>query len=93
MWKFQNLNQLAPISIEMLKCWGSITNTEFVTCKYNAIHARFEAKAHFLSEAWSWEMRLFAPKYLCHEHGMIRVKLDLNTGPEHLYNHTSIMWN
>lgn len=65
MWRIPNINNLAPLSIEMWKSWASLSAADVTQCRTNALRdfSWIETSPPFVT---SWPMTVFgAPKYKC----------------------------
>ncbi|CAM6082377.1 unnamed protein product [Calypogeia fissa] len=79
MWKIKNINNLAPISIDMWQAWGTISDVEVLQCRERALHTiPLSDKAPvFVSH---WPMTVFGtPKYKCPIAAGAKVKGKMDT--------------
>ncbi|CAM6082485.1 unnamed protein product [Calypogeia fissa] len=91
-WEAPNLNQLAPINIQMWKNWGTISDADVENCKARALIGDAPAK-RMLGET-TWPMNVFSGgKYKCAEPTLVRNRMDLKTGDDRESKHNSKFWN
>ncbi|CAM6094432.1 unnamed protein product [Calypogeia fissa] len=65
MWRIPNISTLAPISREIWRAWGTISDDEVEVCCQNALKGVtfFETNPPYLTK---WPIKIFgAPKYKC----------------------------
>ncbi|CAM6082420.1 unnamed protein product [Calypogeia fissa] len=93
MWKIKNINNLAPLSLEMWQAWGTVSNEEVLQCRERALKAiTLSDKAPvFVSK---WPMTVFgAPKYKCKGAAGAKVRGKFDTKNSRLTEHKTKLWN
>ncbi|KAL3684852.1 hypothetical protein R1sor_002874 [Riccia sorocarpa] len=91
MWKVQNMNNLAPITIDMWSKLVNMSDSELKSCKDNAIHGSIPAKMLNLKE--TIKMAHFRDKYRCSESVSVRIKAMIPTDANRLPKHKMLLWN
>ncbi|CAM6082443.1 unnamed protein product [Calypogeia fissa] len=93
LWKIKNINNLAPISLEMWQAWGTINSEEVLQCRERALNAvtLCDKAPVFISK---WPMTIFgAPKYKCKIAAGAKIRGPLDTKTTRLTEHKSKLWN
>ncbi|CAM6104303.1 unnamed protein product [Calypogeia fissa] len=96
MWRIPNLNQLAPISLDMWQHWVNATTDEMAECCDRAIRGVFESPLFPATAVTmlAWPMNIFkSPKYKCVELALIKVRQDYVTDSTRPTNHKQNFWN
>lgn len=65
MWRIPNINNLAPLSIDMWQSWASLSSDDIARCRANALRgfSWIETSPSIITK---WPMTIFgAPKYKC----------------------------
>ncbi|KAL3681477.1 hypothetical protein R1sor_024433 [Riccia sorocarpa] len=91
MWKCQNMNNLAPVTIDMWSKMVNMTDNELSTCKDNAINGIIPSKVIPIRE--SIKMASFRDKYTCTEPVSVRIKVNLITDSNRVSKHRTLLWN
>ncbi|CAM6086915.1 unnamed protein product [Calypogeia fissa] len=93
MWKIKNINNLAPISIDMWQAWGTVSDAEVLRCWERALNAMTlcDKAPIFVSH---WPMTVFgSPKYKCPLAAGAKIKGKLDNTINRIKDHRSKMWN
>ncbi|CAM6124076.1 unnamed protein product [Calypogeia fissa] len=93
LWKIKNINNLAPITLEMWQAWGSISDAEVLQCRDRALQSitLSDIAPTFVTQ---WPMTVFGqPKYKCKLAAGAKVKGKLDTKNSRLGDHKSKLWN
>ncbi|KAL3687757.1 hypothetical protein R1sor_014066 [Riccia sorocarpa] len=91
MWKCSNMNNLAPITLDMWSKMVNLSEGELSACKSNAIQGIIPAKVISLRE--TIKMVLFRDKYKCTESVSVRVKVNVVTDSNRVSKHRALLWN
>ncbi|KAL2621145.1 hypothetical protein R1flu_001350 [Riccia fluitans] len=91
MWKIPNMNNLAPLTLEMWQKLIHASDTEQRDCLHNALNGVTQSKMLTMKD--TVKMACFRDKYRCSELVGIRVKTAIATGSSRVPKHKSILWN
>ncbi|CAM6082055.1 unnamed protein product [Calypogeia fissa] len=93
LWKIKNINNLAPLSINIWQAWGTISTEEVLQCRECALNAvtLCDKSPVFISK---WPMTIFGPpKYKCKVAAGAKVRGPLDTKNPRIKEHKSKLWN
>ncbi|KAL3688787.1 hypothetical protein R1sor_015096 [Riccia sorocarpa] len=93
MWKIPNMNNLAPLTLEMWQKLIHASDAELKTCMSNALNGITPAK--LMASKDTIKMSFFRDKYLVHcgEPITVRLKGSMPTDSSRLPKHKSTLWN
>ncbi|KAL3683946.1 hypothetical protein R1sor_001968 [Riccia sorocarpa] len=91
MWKIPNMNNLAPITIDMWTKLVNLSEGELDTCRNNAINDTIPAKLLNLKD--TVKMAFFRDKYKCSEPVSVRIKAMITTDSNRVAKHKALLWN
>ncbi|KAL2631411.1 hypothetical protein R1flu_016097 [Riccia fluitans] len=91
MWDIPNMNNLAPMTLEMWQKLIHASDSEQKTCLYNALNGVTPSKMVTMKD--TIKMSCFRDKYRCGEPVSIRVKTTITIDSNRVPKHKSILWN
>ncbi|KAL3687337.1 hypothetical protein R1sor_013646 [Riccia sorocarpa] len=91
MWKCCNMNNLAPITLDMWAKFVNLSEGEISACRNNAINGNIPAKVIAMKD--TLKMALFRDKYSCTETVSVRIKVNVVTDSNRLPKHKALLWN
>ena len=93
MWMHPNINHLAPITIEMWKCWASLSDQEVAICMSNAVNNVQPLKNGCKLTA-AFPISAYDPKKCSITEGVhVRTRQDLPLGLQRDKKHRQNWWN
>ncbi|CAM6124014.1 unnamed protein product [Calypogeia fissa] len=93
MWQIKNINNLAPISLDMWQGWATISPNEVLQCRERALQeiSLCDKAPVFINE---WPMMVFGtPKYKCQVAVGAKIKGKLDCKNSRIKEHKSKPWN
>ncbi|CAM6082137.1 unnamed protein product [Calypogeia fissa] len=93
LWKIKNINNLAPLSLEISQAWGTVSTEEVLQCRECALNVvtLCDKSPVFISK---WPMTIFGPpKYKCKIAAGAKIRGPLDTKNSRIKEHKSKMWN
>lgn len=93
MWMHPNINHLAPITVDMWKCWASLSEQEVAVCISNAINNEQPLKNGCKLTA-AFPISAYDPKKCSITEGVhVRTRQDLPLGLQRDKKHRQNWWN
>ena len=93
MWMHPNINHLAPITIDMWKCWASLSDQEIAVCISNAVNNEQPLKNGCRLTA-AFPISTYDPKKCPITEGVhVRTRQDLPLGLQRDKKHRQNWWN
>lgn len=94
MWRIPNINNLAPISIDMWRSWASLSTNDIKLCQANALRG-FSWIETSPPITTCWPMTVFgAPKYKCHVAAGAKIRGNFVTDTSQIaHQHKTKFWN
>ncbi|CAM6104232.1 unnamed protein product [Calypogeia fissa] len=93
LWRIKNINNLAPISLDMWQAWGTVSTDEVLQCRERAFQSitLCDKPPVYISQ---WPMMVFGPpKYKCQVAAGAKIRGKLETQNCRIKEHKSKLWN